>query len=162
MERTTPAEEVIRVRPTNMQALSSQDEALVEAGKSLLTSSVTTGRDFAKTMAPVCTAAITLYFAALKAIAPNKSQFSPWDGALIVVPSLAFLLASVFFVVAYAPRLRAISLNIVSDLANAIDGVLLHQHTWNQRGLWTFLLATLLSAFGMVNAMMFWQLPTNR
>jgi hypothetical protein len=155
-------QDAIRVRPTNLQALSPQDSALVEAGKSLVTRSVTIGRDFAKTMAPVCTAAITLYFAALKAIAPNKSQFTVWDGALILVPSLAFLLASVAFILAYVPRLSAVSLNIVTELSQAIDALIERQHRWNRLGLWIFLLATLLSVCGMMNAMLFWQLPPSK
>src|SRR5512142_1595398 len=98
MKSVESSQSVVRVRPTHQQALSTQDQALVEAGRSLLTSSATAGRDFAKIMAPVCTAAITLYFAALKAIAPNKSHFDLWNGLVIVVPSLTFLLASVCFV----------------------------------------------------------------
>lgn len=157
-----PTGEVVRVRPTSMEPLTAQDNALIETGKSLLTSSVATGRDFAKTMAPVSTAAITLYFAALKAIAPNKSQFSAWDGALIVVPSLAFLIASVCFVIAFVPRIRSVSLNVMADLIETIDMLIDGQHRWNQRGLWIFLLATLLSAIGMMNAMLFWQLAPSK
>jgi hypothetical protein len=151
--------EPIRVRPISQQALSMQDVALQEAGKALLTSSATTGRDFAKVMAPVCTGAITLYFAAIKAVAPNKSQFDLWDGLVILVPAMTFLLSSVCFILAFVPRLSVISLNVVGELTAALERLIVRQHRWNRAGLWVFLAATAFATAGLVTAMLSWQLP---
>ncbi len=155
-----PNEDVLRVRPLRQQVVSTQDQAILDAGKSLLTSSITTGRDFAKTMAPVCTGAITLYFVGLKAVAPNKSQFSVWDGLIIVVPAMAFVIASAFFVVAFTPTLKSISLNVLTDVSDALDAITVRQHRWNRNGLWVFAFATALSGIGLTIAMLRWQLPT--
>jgi len=153
-------EDVLRVRPLRQQVVSTQDQAILDAGKSLLANSITTGRDFAKTMAPVCTGAITLYFVGLKVVAPNKSQFSVWDGLVVVVPAMAFVIASAFFVAAYTPTLKSISLNVLTDVSDALDAITVRQHRWNRNGLWVFATATTLSSIGLTIAMLRWQLPT--
>ena len=159
MSTQGPYEGIPRVKPLRQQVVSTQDQALLDAGKSLLVSSTTVGRDFAKTMAPVCTGAITLYFAVLKIVAPNKTYFSVWDGLVIVIPALAFILASACFIIAFTPRLQSVSLNVLADLSNALDKIIIRQHRWNRNGLWIFALATTLSSIGLTLAMLRWQLP---
>lgn len=156
-----PDDALPRVKPVRQQPVSNQDQALLDAGKALLTSSTTTGRDFAKTMAPICTGAVTLYFAGLKVVAPNKSQFNVWDGLVIVLPALAFILASVCFILAFAPRLETVSLNVLANLGGALERLIVRQHRWNRNGLWIFAAATALAAAGLTVAMVRWQLPSS-
>ena len=151
-------EGIPRVKPLRQQVVSTQDQTLLDAGQSLLTSSTTVGRDFAKTMAPVCTGAITLYFAVLKLVAPNKTEFSVWDGLVIVVPALTFIAASVCFILAFTPRLQSVSLTVLDDLRSALDVIIVRQHRWNRNGLWVFAVATALSGVGLTVAMLDWQL----
>jgi hypothetical protein len=154
-------DDIPRVRPLRQQVVSAQDQALLDAGRSLLTSSATVGRDFAKAMTPASTAAIAVYFAVLKAVAPNKTEFSVWEGLVIIVPALVFVLASACFILAFTPRLKRVSLNAIADLGAALDAIVVRQHRWNRNGLWLFALATALAGIGLTLAMLRWQLPTD-
>lgn len=100
--------EVTTITPTN--------QALYEAGKSLLIESVSTGREFCKFMIGTCMSAIPIYLALLKFILPENFVSSFSEGLLALIPALLFLIAGIIFVVGYFPQKGIASLDLPEEI----------------------------------------------
>ena len=86
--------------------LSPTQFAIADAGKTLFSDSLTTGKEFCKWMVPICSGEVATYLALLKfvgvpsALAPPVSQFL----LLSVLPAGLFVLAMLVFVLGVLPR----------------------------------------------------------
>jgi hypothetical protein len=152
-----PIPDVIIVDAQNPQPLSPHDQAIMEAGKALLTSSITTGRDYAKTMAPVCTASITLFFTVLKVIAPNKSKFEPAEVVSVMIPTLLFLAAAICYTFAYVPKIRPLWLDSLAGIDQMTSDLIRKREPWNRRGLWLYVAGTVFMGIALAYAFLGWQ-----
>jgi hypothetical protein len=107
-EPSVRASEVGPVTPTN--------QAIYEAGKSMLIESVRTGREFCKFMIGTSMGAIPIYLALLKFVLPEKYVPTVGVGILALVPAVLFLVAGVIFLVGYFPQQGIASLDIPAEI----------------------------------------------
>ena len=103
-------EKVIAGQPL---ASSPHEDAIYEAGKSILLESVAIGRDFCKFMITVSTGAIPLYIGLLKFIYPNDSQTNSSNCELffMLLPCILFLISSTLFIFGLLPKFKRFSLD---------------------------------------------------
>lgn len=81
-----------------------QDEALLEAGRKLLLNSVDDSRNYCQQMITVATGAIPVYLAILKLWFPDDRVALARVNILFSIPVFLFLLASLFFSLGYLPQ----------------------------------------------------------
>ena len=101
-------EEITAISPTN--------QAIYEAGKSLLIDSVSTGREFCKFMISNCMSAIPIYLALVKFVLPEKYSLSFNEGIIALIPALLFLVSGIIFVIGYFPQQGKASLDIPAEI----------------------------------------------
>jgi len=102
------AEDVQAVTPTN--------QAIYEAGKSMLIESISTGREFCKFMIGTSMSAIPIYLALLKFMLPEKYVPTIQVGLLALIPAVLFLSAGVVFLIGYFPQKGIASLDIPAEI----------------------------------------------
>jgi len=103
-------EDVTEVTPHN--------QAIYETGKSLLIDSVKTGREFCKFMITVSMSAIPIHFGLLKFALPEEFVLTLKQGIIIVIPTLAFLIAAIIFTFGYYPKIGNFSLDMIDEIEN--------------------------------------------
>jgi len=101
----------------SISKLTPHNEALYEAGKKLLTESITVGRDFCKSMISINTGAIPIYLGILVFLLPEDYLLGVVRGMIIIIPPLLYLLATIIFAFGYLPRTSEFSLDIVDEIA---------------------------------------------
>jgi hypothetical protein len=125
------------------------NEALVEAGKALMISSVDVGRDFCKSMIATSTGAIPIYVA-LVAFSVGK-DFRPdfGQGILLMLAPIALLLSAVAFAYGYFPASLDFSVEVVDQIATARTATINKRIRWSAIGFGLLILGIALSVFGV-------------
>jgi len=133
----------VRVTVGPPRPISIQNEALLEAGKEMLSKSVEVGRDFCKTMVTVCGAAIPIHVALVGLAAGKEFKFDLLQGLLALAGPALYLIAMCTFSYGYFPGRSAMSLEDVDSIAKARDSAL-------ERRYESALGGTSLFAFGVI------------
>lgn len=115
MKNDETEQELITVE--SISELTPHNEALYEAGKKLLTESITVGRDFCKSMISINTGAIPIYLGILVFLLPEDYLLGVPRGIIIIIPPLLYLLATIIFAFGYLPRTSEFSLDVVDEIA---------------------------------------------
>jgi len=123
--------------------ISPHSKALYEAGKSILTDSLETGREFCKFMIGTCTGAIPVYLGILTFILPEKYILGIAAGELIALPAIGFLIASLLFTMGYLPVSGEISLDDVDEIDRERARLIRHRARFIWIGFGLFFLSTL-------------------
>jgi len=94
------------------EALTAQDEALLEFGKELLTKSINTLMDFSKLMITLSAGMISVYFALLKFLGIDKAMETIGISMSILAISgpLTLIVSTIFFVLTILPIRVSVSL----------------------------------------------------
>jgi chemotaxis protein CheY-P-specific phosphatase CheC len=100
------------------------NEALYEAGKEMMTSSLTTSREFCQTMITVSSGAIAIYSALLTFGVPKDTSFSTYSLLIALIPSFLFLVCTIVFVVGCMPTVSEVSLDIIDEIKRAYENTL--------------------------------------
>ena len=140
-----------RVEVSTPEALSLQDQAIIEFGRRLYVESDDVGRDFAKQMITVSTGAIPIYIALA-----NLGGLSSRSAIVVVaagLPAIVYLGSALMFVWSYRPIRSTVSLELPNEVEAARKESLDHRQRWNITALSIFVLATLAS-IGIVLALM--------
>lgn len=136
MNEDEPAARNIEVEPGSVAPLSLDEEAIIEAGRRLLTESIELSRDFAKQMITVSSGAIPIYIALL-GVADLRGRTS-LTLLLVSLPSLVLLISTLFFVIALLPRQQLFSMQFINDVRDARDELLRVRRRWIKVGLTAF------------------------
>jgi len=128
------------IKVSNVVSTTPHNEAIYEAGKTLLVESITTGREFCKFMITMSTSAIPIHLGLLKFVLPEKYTLSLSQGIFAVIPAFVFLIAAIIFTLGYYPQMGNFSLDIVEEIEaerektiNIEDyqpGLILHSLLW--------------------------------
>lgn len=129
----TPRVEVV---PGSAKPLTIHEEAIIDAGRQMFAESGQVSRDFAKQMITAASAAIPVYLGLLGAA--GLSHRSRTTVLLVALPSLAFLLSVLLFVLALMPRRELVSLQNLDQLSDAREKFLRTRYQWIQIGLTVF------------------------
>jgi hypothetical protein len=137
---------------TTVGPVSPHNKALYEAGKALLTESVTTGRQFCKDMITVSTGAIPLYLALLAFILPKDYRLGLGPAITVVVPAVMFLIAAAIFVFGYLPVTGEFSLDLPDEIERELSTRIMRRNKFIVAGASVLGLAMLLAILAvMVN-----------
>jgi hypothetical protein len=128
--------------------VSPHSKALYEAGKSLLIDSVTTAREFCKSMITISTGAIPIYLGMLSYLLPKDYKLGANAGITIAVPAIGFLIAALIFVGGYLPITSKFSLDIIEEIEHERDKVINHRRKF----VWSGVIVFILSALAAISA----------
>lgn len=137
----------LQVQMKSTAVLTPHNEAMYEAGKKMLTDSITVGRDYSKFMITLSTGGIPIYLGLLKFVLPNNASLDIQARLIVFSPAFVFLLASLVFTFAYYPKGDCFSLDILEEIQNAYSSTLRRRRRITNTGLGLFLLANL---FGII------------
>lgn len=142
--KTNSEEKVIAGQPV---ASSPHEDAIYEAGKSILLESVAIGRDFCKFMITASTGAIPLYLGLLKFIYPN-SQVNSSTGELIwmLTPCILFLSSSMIFIFGLLPKYKKFSLDSYEQTELAREHIINRRMRFIKWGIFVFAFAMFASS----------------
>ncbi len=130
--------------------LTPHNQALILAGRELISESLSVGREFCKSMISISTGAIPIYLGILAFILPESYMLGISRGALIVLPVLLFLTAAAVFTYGYFPLTDSFSLDVIEEI-EAVRGRVISRRTAAARwGFGLFLAASLLAALMLV------------
>ena len=135
-EDVTPQGRGVEVVPGSAGPLSIHDEAIIEVGRRLFVESVDVTRDFAKQMITVSTGAIPVYVALLGLAGLRRRDVTTL--VLASLPSVAFLVAGLCFVLALLPRKEFFSVQILDQMQEARRNLLRKRYRWILVGLAVF------------------------
>jgi hypothetical protein len=130
--------------------VSPHSNALYEAGKSLLIDSITTAREFCKSMIGISTGAIPLYLGILSYLLPKDYVLGINAGITITLPAVGFLVAAVIFVGGYLPITSKFSLDIIEEIEAERDKIIKHRNKFVFAGLVVFMLSTLAAIYSVI------------
>lgn len=130
--------------------LSPHNEALYEAGKDMLKSSVSTARDFCKFMITVSTSAIPIYLGLLKFVLPENITLTVSKLVLSVIPPFFFLISAIVFVLGYFPQVDYFSLDIVNEIKQAYEKTLEKRRKFINCGIALFMIGSILGILSIV------------
>ena len=140
MKKSKVEQELITVE--SVSELTPHNEALYEAGKKLLTESITVGRDFCKSMISINTGAIPIYLGILVFLLPDGYLLGIQRGIIIIIPALLYLLATTIFAFGYLPRTGEFSLDIVDEIAKERQIAISQMKRFIYTGFFCFAVAT--------------------
>jgi hypothetical protein len=132
---------------------SPHNEAIYEAGKSLLIESITTGRDFCKFMITMSTSAIPIYLGLLKFVMPEKYTLTLNQGIYAVIPAIVFLISAIIFTVGYYPQAGNFSLDIIEEIEREREKTIRKRKNLTWIGFSFFLLGLLSMIFSTMTFM---------
>jgi hypothetical protein len=115
------------IEVTELEPLSLQNEALIEAGKTMLVGSLDVGRDLCKTMITVCSSAVPLHIALLGFVLGKRPALGIGSGSVALVGPLCYLLGVCAFAYGYFPLLGDISLEDISSITTARNATISHR-----------------------------------
>lgn len=125
-----------------VSAVTPHNRALYEAGKMLLTDSITTGRDFCKFMISLSTGAIPIYLGLLKFVLPEHYTLSLQQGVLAIIPVVLFLIASIVFTIGYYPQVSQFSLDVIDEIEKERTRTIFRRKKLSLIGFSIFLIGT--------------------
>jgi hypothetical protein len=131
--------------PGEVTEISPHSKAVYEAGKTMLVDSISTGREFCKTMIATSTGAIPIYLGILAFILPEDYALGIAAGVTVALPAIMYLLASIIFTIGYLPVVTQFSLDIVEQIEEERDKVINHRRKLINIGFTIFTLGTLLA-----------------
>lgn len=145
ISKANSEEKVIAGQPVTN---SPHEDAIYEAGKSILLESVAIGRDFCKFMITASTGAIPLYLGLLKFIYPNDSQANSSNCELffMLLPCILFLITSAIFIFGLLPKYKKFSLDSYEDTELAREHIIDQRMCFIKCGVFIFGLAVLASS----------------
>ncbi len=115
-EAKTTGESKRPIKATKATPLTPTNQAIYEAGKTMLIESVSTGREFCKFMIGTSMSAIPIYLALLKFVLPDKYVPTLSIGILALLPAVVFLIAGVIFMFGYFPQPGTASLDRPAEI----------------------------------------------
>ncbi len=133
------------VRVLSVRPLTPTNQALIEAGKATLSSSVATSRDFCKAMITISAGGIAVFVAVLNAAVPKDGHLTGWQVFLTVAASLLYLTATGLFAWALFPRVGFVDLDSPDSIRNSIETVIDHRQWWTTAAFAAFVLATVIA-----------------
>lgn len=146
----SPSKSAKSVEVQQVSSISPHSKALYETGKAILLDSVSTGREFCKSMIGTSTSAIPIYLGILTFLLPKDFQLGIEPGLTIAAPSIGFLIASTLFTLGYLPISGKFSLDIVEEIEETLEKII----TWRKRFIWSgltvFILSTLLAIWSII------------
>jgi len=122
-------------------AVTPHNQALYEAGKSMLVESINTGREFCKFMTTTAIGAIPTYLALLKLVLPADYVLTSYGEVVFFIPVVLFIISTVLFVTGYLPQRGNLSLDIVNEIEQARRESINRRQTYAIWGFVVFLLA---------------------
>ena len=138
------------VEVQNVTAISPHSKALYEAGKAILLDSITTGREFCKSMIGTSTGAIPLYLGILIFLLPKDFALGIMGGLTIATPAIGFLLASSLFTLGYLPISGKFSLDLIEEIEQALERNLAYRKRFIWSGMAVFIVSTLLAIWAVI------------
>src|SRR3990172_1786906 len=130
--------------------VSPHNKAVYEAGKSMLIDSISTGREFCKSMIATCTGAIPIYLGILTFLLPEQYILGVKAGITVALPAVLFLVASVFFTVGYFPVTKEFSLDLVSEIERERNATIKYRNKLIWIGITFFVMGTLMAIIVIV------------
>jgi hypothetical protein len=141
------------IEVTQIVDTSPHNEAIYEAGKSLLIESITTGRNFCKFMITMSTSAIPIYLGLLKFVMPEKYTLTFNQGIYAVIPAIVFLISAIIFTVGYYPQAGNFSLDIIEEIEREREKTIRKRKNLTWIGFSFFLLGLLSMIFSTMTFM---------
>jgi len=135
--------DVLKPEILSIVDVSPHSKALYEAGKSLLIDSITTAREFCKSMITISTGAIPIYLGMLSYLLPKDYSLGVGAGITIAFPAIGFLIAAIIFVGGYLPITSKFSLDIIDEIEHERDKVIIHRSRFIWAGVVVFIISTL-------------------
>ena len=115
-----------------------------ETAKKARVNSLSTGREFSKSMISLSAGGIPVYLALFKLVLPDNFTFSSWGGFLAILPAFLFLLGVILFAIAYYPPARGVDFDDDNDIINFISYLMERRTRLNLAGLIVFVLGNTL------------------
>lgn len=141
MDNETPRE-IVAISGVSSPTV--QDEALLEAGRKLLLSSVDDSRNYCQQMIAVATGAIPVYLAVLKLWFPDDQVALARVNILFSVPVFLFLLATLFFSLGYLPRQYEINVGNLDSIEDVRTKLMRYRAVYGFIGFALFCLGTVI------------------
>lgn len=138
------------VQADTVEEISPHNKALYEAGKGLLIESIRVGREFCRFMTTTSLSAIPIYLALLKLVLPKGYVFESHSGLLYLVPPVAFLAASVVFILGYFPQRSNVSLDLPGKIEEERNKIITRRQRFSLGGFVIFALGILYAAWQLV------------
>ncbi len=139
----------LEVELLEVSAVTPHNRALYEAGKKMLSDSLSIGADFCKSMISTSSGAIAVYLGFFVYVLPKDYRI-PWpDNLLVLGPAIGFLISSLIFALGYFPRTGKFSLDIPEQIDKARRETITKRAKLARCGFGTFLLSTL-GAIGVI------------
>ena len=132
-----------KIKLESVEPLSPHNEALYEAGKDVLKSSISTARDFCKFMITMSTGAIPTYLALLEFVLPEEIVLPVDRLVLSVIPPFIFLISAVIFTLGYLPATHHFSLDIVEEIRTMYQGMIVRRKKFIKYGIVVFLVGSI-------------------
>lgn len=129
----------------NVQAVTPHNQALYEAGKSLLVDSIATGREFCSSMIGISTGAIPIYLGILSYLFPKDYVLGVAAGITLAAPAIGFLAAAVVFIYGYLPIAGNVSLDIIEEIDAERKRMIQYRQCFITAGVITFTISTVLA-----------------
>lgn len=101
--------------------LSPHTKAVYDAGANLIKESISTGREYCKSMIGISLSAIPIYIGLIKLYIPKTKLISEIINFGWLIPIILYLLSAVLFSFGYLPGHKVISLEIVDVLQEQLN-----------------------------------------
>lgn len=138
------------VEVQQVSAISPHSKALYETGKAILLDSISTGREFCKSMIGTSTSAIPIYLGILTFLLPKEFQLGIGPGFTIALPAIGFLIASILFTLGYLPVSGKFSLDIIEEIEGTLNKIIANRKHFIWSGLTVFVFSTLLAIWAII------------
>jgi hypothetical protein len=121
-----------------------------ETAKKARVDSLATGREFSRSMISLCAGGIPVYLGLLKLVLPEGYTFSSWNGLLVVLPAILFLVGIVVFALAFYPPSRGVSFDDYFETVEFLSFLMRRRQRLNVAGLVVFVLGNALGILVIV------------
>lgn len=129
------------------------NRALYEAGKQMLTESISTGREFCKFMITTSASALPIYIALLKLVEPHSAAAAQTASLLVISPCALLILSTVLFAYGYFPTRHLASLDLPAEIETARRNLIGRRKRWAAAGFSVFVVAQVLAVVVISSAL---------
>lgn len=150
MAENSSQDEASSIRVVDVTDITPHSKALYEAGKSLLIDSITTAREFCKSMITISTGAIPIYLGILSYLLPKNYVLGKNAAATIAAPAIGFLFAALIFIAGYLPVSGTFSLDVIEEIEQERNKVVRRRERFVWSGVIVFMLSTLAAISAIV------------